>query len=148
MKISQENKIILCNKNSHLFFEPKSFKLFRLYIFYLFLLCASFYFFDFHSTEEKVFLDAKEVIKTIETKKFEYLSKEILYLYEKANINKIKIINLEFTHLDALLKIEAKSKDKIYKFCKDLNNNKVKEIKYDSNLKKFIADVSFQIIRK
>ncbi len=149
LKINQKNEILIKSETSHNFFKPKKSKLFKLYLIYLFLLCIGFYFYDFNSLDDDNFKQLNKNINSIKSNtEYKYFSKEIVELYEKANIHSIKIRELEFRYSDILLKIESKSKDKIYEFSKGLSSSKIEKIKYDNKMKRLISDVSFKIIRK
>lgn len=138
------------NKKRHLFFKPIKSKLFKYYILYLFLLCSSFYFYDFNQNNKIHSLDIikNETMDILNKRKYQYLSLLTLKLYENAKKNKIFIYSIDIKNSKVLLNLISKKKENVYSFIDKFDNNVIENIYFDENEKRFKTNASFKIYRR
>ena len=138
------------NKKRHHFFRPIKSKLFKYYLFYLFILCLGFYFYDFGKSNNIHSLDImkRETKQILDNRKYGYLSALTLNLYEKAKKNKIFIYSLDIKNSKVLLNLRSKRKENVYTFLDEFNNNTIENIYFDEQEKRFKTNASFKIYRR
>jgi len=138
------------DKCSHKFIKPIKSLLFKYYIIYILVLCASLYFFEFnHSTTINPLYHVN--IKTEEIKKsakFFYLSNFILEIYEHEKEFEVKINSIEIVHSKVILTLSSIKKDSMYSFLNKYKNYRIENMLFDDKDKRFKSNASFDIYRK
>lgn len=149
IKINYEENIKLKNKNLHTFFIPKKSHFLKVYIIYLFLICTLFYIYDSKKPEANSFLNIiKENDNIKKEMEFNYLSKNLLDINEKANKSDVHILSLHTKYSKIFLELQSYSKDNIHLFLDGFYKNKIEKIEYDEKTKRLKAYVSFRTVRK
>jgi len=124
------------------------------FVYYLLYLCVlvfvTIYFFI--GIEDKYEKDnfnnlKKNIEKVKKDKKFTYISKEVLVIYENAKENKVLIKSILFENSKFQLVLESKKKEGIYKLLTSIKESSINDIQYNKKEKKYKSHVSFKISR-
>jgi len=89
----------------------------------------------------------KNIEKVKKDKKFTYISKEVLVIYENAKENKVLIKSILFENSKFQLVLESKKKEGIYKLLTSIKESSINDIQYNKKEKKYKSHVSFKISR-
>lgn len=79
--------------------------------------------------------------------KFDFMTNEIVGLYEGAKENGLVISSLSLKNSKFIFNIKSVEKQKIYDFLKSIDSS-VDGMSYDSNLKEYVANASYKIHRR
>lgn len=149
LNIVKSDLIKFNKKINYSFFKPVKSNIFKFFVLYMIFLCFGFYFFEFQKVdnEDQLNMIQNNTIALKRNIKFEAISDDIVFLYEKAKDNGLEINSLSFKESKFFLTIKSKNKQNIYEFLKTFDGNII-NIVYDEKIKEYFANASFKVYRR
>lgn len=145
------NNIKYDNKKNYRFIKPVKGNAFKYYLIYIFLLLLVFV---FYFNEDKIHKNQNELvaIKSIlltikKDKKYHFISKKLLNIYESAKSKGIKINSIQLKNSELFMNFEAREKSGIYDLVQNNENSVIENMIFDKKNSRYKIDASFKISR-